>query len=216
MRKTILSVILVASCAHPSAWRGVDREERAQVAEQLDAFRDFWLAPAHLPAPPVELAEPTVRVDGVVGTLRRVRAEDEDWNQFPAGDLRLFNDRAAWMFAVHLTGTGEVRWVPEGSRLDVNVDDDPHLPASSPELLLQPLVDAARRQERWVLDGDLHVRLREARAFRAAYLPTSSAPVLDGVVAFPRRDGDGPVAAMRVTLQVEDDEGLHTLSWLFE
>ena len=183
------------------------------------AFREQRLAPAHLPPPSVDGGTRTVG-DGVVSvTVRPVRAEDQAWNRWGAGpELRLFNNAAAWLFEVEVTGPGPLGWIPGRTILEVN-DPGRGLPAlASPEPLLDPLVGHA-----WLeADGggpvELAERTRAAGPFRAAWLPlrVDEGP-LSGVIGFPiGAAADVHVVAFRLTLALESAGVEHSLVAVFD
>ena len=100
--------------------------------------------------------------------------------------------------------------------VELDTPDNALHAASAPDTLLTPLLSAALEQERWVLDGDLVARTRAAGPFRASYLPTGRSDHLEGVVAFPIGDNDVGVSQMRLTLRIEDEDGIHDLVWVYE
>ena len=80
-------------------------------------------------------------------------------------------------------------------------------------------------QEHFLLDGDLAARTRAAGPFRAAYLPPSGVDELVGVIAFPIQHNDFEhqlalaelhVVAMRLTLQVRYEGGIHNLIYVYD
>jgi hypothetical protein len=145
-----------------------------------------------------------------------IRAEEAVWNQYPGPELRLFNNQAGWFFKVTAVGQGPVKWVPTGTKLEINEATNTRYPYVSPETLLTPLLEHGRLQEQWALEGDLHLRAGSALEFRAAYLPPHPQITAEGVIAFAKWVDPGPIHSMRLTLAFLDDDGLHRLQWVFE
>lgn len=192
------------------------------VGERIAEYRAAALDPARLP--PLSLSSPvaTATSGDVRATARVLRPEEAEWNRWPDGGARLFNDAAALLFVVRVEGTGPLRWVPAATRLELNDERTSILAASSGEPLLGDLLVNAYLEERFGLDGDLVDRARGAGPYRAAYLPlTSDGGVLEGLVAFPliadgRSVADLHVVALRLTLGVVGDaDGAHTLVFVF-
>ena len=212
---TAVSGSLAVTC-RPLRPTTLDITDRAQAQQQLDRFRDLWLYPAHIPDPPVDLSNRTHREGLFEVTVHPIRPEAAFWNQYAGSELRLFNNRAGWFFEVAATGNGSVRWVPTGSKLEINTATDVRFPFVSPETLLEPLIEHARLQEEWMLDGDLHLRAGRAREFRASYLSAAERTSIHGVVGFGRLMDPGPIHSMRLTMAFQDDDGLHRVQWVFE
>lgn len=211
----ILLVSLV-SCA-PRAKDVDPLSQRIVVAEDLSRFERYWLAPARIAPPTVAFEWREATADGLEARVRPLRPEEAEWNSWPGGHSRLFNNRAALLFEVVIEGSGPLRWVPEASTLELN-DEASRIPAAaSPDELLVPLLRAALVQEQYGVEGDLVDRTRGAGPFRARYLPLSATrPRLEGIVAFPLEEPEQHVVAFRLTLRVHDGAGSHDLTWLYE
>lgn len=191
--------------------------------ERIAEFRGRALDPARIPPPSIDPGARVAEAGTVRATAAPLRPEDADWNRWPDGTARLFNDRAALLFAVRIEGTGPIRWVPAATRLEVNDPTTSLSVSSSGELLLGELLVNAYLEERHGLDGDLVERTRAAGPFRARYLPLAAADgVLEGVLAFPlvsegRPIGEDHVVALRLTVGVVGDvDGAATLVFVFE
>ena len=220
-RWTLVFGLVFAGCPHPVAPAPAQDEEI--VRERIAEFRARALDPARIPPPSVGAEELPAQSGPVRATARPVRPEDVDWNHWPGGGARLFNNRAALLFEVRIEGTGPIRWVPAATRLEINDAGTTIQASSSGELLLGELLVNAYLEERYGLDGGLVDRTRAAGPFRAVYLPLASADgVLDGVLAFPlvadgRAIGDEHIVALRLTVGVVDEtDGAATLVWVFE
>jgi hypothetical protein len=155
----------------------------------------------------------------VTGQVRLLRPEEASWNRWVDGQLRLFNNRAALLFEITLQGPGPLAWDPESARLEVNDERTVLLAAGSAEILLAELLFYAYLERQWGFDGDLVNRTRAAGAFRMAYAPTvEPGDTLSGVIAFPLAElPSAPhVVALRLTLAVTADDGVHVLVWVFD
>lgn len=191
--------------------------ERAEVQRTLEAFTEYWLEPAGVAPPVIDFEAQTTHLDGLTLEVRPVRAEDGAWNQWRDTSLRLFNNRAAYLFEVRVTGEGTLQWMPERSGLELNEPGAPLRAAESPEELLQPLLAAALDQERYVIDGDLVERTRAAGPFRALYMPVSPRnDELAGLIAFPLDEGDRHVVGLKVTVGVDSPVGPRQLSVTYD
>src|SRR5688572_10580144 len=89
------------------------------VGERIAEYRARALDPARIPPPSVALEERAAEAGTVRAVARPLRPEDADWNQWPDGGARLFNNREALLFTVRIEGTGPIRWVPAATRLEV-------------------------------------------------------------------------------------------------
>ncbi len=191
--------------------------ERAEVQQTLDAFSEYWLAPSGVAPPVIEFERMTVTNQGVTMQILPIRAEEAAWNQWPDATLRLFNNRAAYLFEVRLSAEGPLQWVPERSGLELNKPGAPLRAAESPEELLQPLLAAALDQERYVIDGDLVERTRAAGPFRALYMPVGGQDTqVSGIVAFPLDDGEQHVVGLKVTIGVNGPNGATDLAVTYD
>jgi hypothetical protein len=206
---------LAAGC--PRAGAPPATGERDTVVDRLERYREQSLAPAKIPPPSLDAIEVRVEHGSVVGVARVVSPEDAAWNRWVDGGPRLFNDRAAVVFDLHIDGRGPVTWDPGGTLLEVNDERTVLGVAASAEVLLAELLFHAYLEEQWAVPGDLVNRTRGAGPFRSAYLAAIGDTGLAGVVAFPL-GAETPVhvVAMRLTMLVTDDEGRHELIWVFE
>ncbi len=183
----------------------------------LEAFESYWLAPAVIAPPMIDFSEQRVEQGGLVLKLKPIRPEDAEWNQWKDGQPRLFNNRSAYMFQLHIEGEGPLRWMPKNTKLELNTEGNALPAAESPESLLRPLLAAALDQERFVLDGDLVERTRAAGPFRAEYMPLASQDgPLDGLIAFPLEDSDAHVVGLRVTIGVKSVDGPQQIAAVFD
>jgi hypothetical protein len=190
--------------------------ERADVQRLLDRFHTYWLESAHLPVPPLDLTEQTIVDDGLAISVRFVQPEEASWNLYHGDKSRLFNDRAAWIFEVRAESSEPVRWLASETRLEINEEGNIRHPYFTPETLLSSLLEYARIQEKWAIDGDLHHRAGGAGEFRQSYIGLIAESPFEGVIAFERHPEELPIEAMRLTLGLEDSKGQHVVSWLFE
>ena len=191
--------------------------ERADVEEELDAFRAYWLAPARVAPPTIDFEERLAEAGPVQGSALPIRAEEASWNTWSGDESRLFNNRAAHLFRVEVRGPGPLRWVPGGTSLELNVEGDGLRPAPAADDVLGPLLIWAKAQAEWTADGDLVERTRAAGPFRSAYLPLSAEDSpLEGLIAFPIDEPDHHVVALRLTVEVEAAGVRHQLSWLYD
>lgn len=148
---------------------------------------------------------------------RPLRPQDAEWNRWPDGTARLFNNSAGWLVELRIDGPHGLRWLPVGTRLEINEPGAPIKPAHTPDELLQPLLIGALEQERNFLEGDLLDRTRAAGPFRAAYLPLSEHEQrLEGVIAFPTPGGPPQARAMRLTVAVAVDDRPQELVFIWE
>ena len=210
-----LLLTLVAGCPRGQTVRPAT--DRAAAAEQVELFRDFWLNPARVAPPTIDFEERAIEDNGLRAFARPLRPEDATWNQWPAAGLRLFNNRAVYLFVVSIEGEGPLQWLPESTHLSLNGGDPILPPSPSPEELLEPLLQAALLEERYVLTGDLVERARAAGPFRAAYLPLSAeSGSLTGVIAFPLSDADRHVVRQELVVGVRRaDVDVH-LAWIYD
>jgi len=214
-RLIAFSALMLVSC-HPRAWNVQHPAEQQAAREELDRFERLWLGPAHIAPPNVAFEGQEQADEQVTVSVRPLRPEDADWNTWPGPAVRLFNNRAALLFEVEAVGRGSLKWMPEGTFLELNTEGNPLDPARTPDEVLLPLLRAALVQEEWGLDGDLVERTRAAGPFRAAYLPTEATrSPLRGVVAFPLPEPELHVVALRLTLAVEAPDGPHAFSFVY-
>ncbi|MBW1877969.1 MAG: hypothetical protein JRI25_03475 [Deltaproteobacteria bacterium] len=212
---TVFSAFALASC-RPRAWDVQHPTEQEAAREELERFERLWLNPAHIAPPNIPFERREQTDEQISVAVRPLRPEDADWNTWPGDAARLFNNRAALLFDVEVVGRGSLKWVPEATSLELNTEGDPMRPAHAPDEVLLPLLRAALVQEQWALKGDLVERTRAAGSFRAAYLSTEPArSPLRGVVAFPLRDPERHVIALRITVAVEAEDGPHQFSFLY-
>jgi hypothetical protein len=187
------------------------------VVDALESFTEGWLEPVRSPITLMDPAPLLAHGGGVDATARPLRPQQAEWNRWPDGTARLFNDRAGWLLEVEVTGPHSLRWLPIGTGLELNEPGSPIAPAHTPDELLQPLLLGALEQERNFIDGDLIERTRAAGPFRAAYLPLAGQDqVLEGVIAFPIAGGSPQVRAMRLTLAIAVDDRPQTLVFTWE
>ena len=177
------------------------------IESDLAAFAEGWLAPVRGPLTLMTQDPVHASVGDVRASARPLRPQQAEWNRWPDGSARLFNDNAGWLIEVQVTGPHRLRWLPVGTGLELNDPGDGLRPAHTPDELLQPLLIGALEQERNFLDGDLIERTRAAGPFRAAYLPlVDQEQVLEGVIAFPVPGAPPQARAMRLTLAVAVDD----------
>lgn len=221
MRPTVGLIAIIIACTSVSCrkggWEVQNPTEQQEASEELDRFARLWLDPAHIAPPNVAFEAREATAGSAVVRVRPLRPEDADWNAWPGESLRLFNNRAALLFEVDVEGPAPLRWLPDETALELNVEGDALFPARTPDEVLVPLLRAALIQEQWALDGDYVERTRAAGPFRDAYLPTAASDrPIRGVVAFPLRDPELHVVALRVTVGVSTPEGVEHLSFLYE
>ncbi len=182
----------------------------------LERFRAFSLAPARLPPPSVDPGWQAMTVDGISARARLVTPEEGGWNTWPGDELRLFNDRWAWLAEVEVEGPKGLLWDPSRTVLELNDDRHALTAAARADDLLGDLLFWALQQERTALGDDLVARTRAAGGFREAYLgPTEQG--LGGIIAFPAGEHDGlHVVAARLTLGVVVDGARRELVWVFQ
>lgn len=215
----------LSGCAHDARPTILDPTERTRLAAEVDAYRRYALEPARLAPPTVRWDAREVAHEHLTARVTPIRPEDAAWNRWPDGTSRLFNNRMAHVFLVHVTGEGPLAWTPSATTLDLNHEDNRLAAAPNAEALLGELTYWAVMQERGLLPGDLAARTRASGPFRASYLPLRvEGDVLEGLVAFPilpPEDGDPDlsalhVVALRLTLAVETPRGAQHLVWLFD
>ena len=186
--------------------------ESGAVAGAMERFRTFALAPARVPPPSLD--------GGWVGAAgaraRLVRPEEAGWNAWADAEMRLFNDRWAWVAEVAIDAPG-ARWVAAGTTLELNDTTTVLRAASIADEVLGDLLFWAIEQQRHGLGEDLAARTRAAGAFRAAYLRADERG-LRGLIAFPAADHDGlHVVAARLTVRTVDGFGIErNWTWVFE
>ena len=185
--------------------------------DDLADFVASWLEPVRTPITLVQTRPVLSRIADVEARARPLRPQQAEWNRWPDGTARLFNDRAGWLVELRLAGPHQLRWLPAGTGLELNEPGAPIRPARTPDVLLQPLLMGALEQERNFLQGDLMERTRAAGPFRAAYLPLSAQDqVLEGVIAFPTPGGPPQVRSMRLTVAVAVDDRPESLVFVWE
>jgi hypothetical protein len=211
----VLLALLAVSCRHhPPVPPG--SEQREEMGRQLRDFRDYWLVPAKIAPPTVDFAAQRATAGAYVATIAPMLPEDAPWNQWHGGELRLFNNRAGYVFQLTIEGPGPVRWLPGETWLRLNGKGDRLPPAEVPDQLLAPLFGAALDQEAMLVEGDLVERTRAAGPFRAAYLPSTSSPTpLQGVLAFTLPDPEAQVVAFELTVGIAGPDGRQTFDWTF-
>jgi len=166
--------------------------------------------------PTIEFAPLKSEGEQLTGSATPMMPEDASWNQWPTG-ARLFNNRAAWVFDVHLEGGHDLRWLPDGTKLELNEPGAGLKPSPVPDDVIRPLLVAALEEERSFIEGDLVQRTRAAGPFRQAYLPLGERHgSLRGLVAFPTGGDWEHVTGLRLTLSVAVDGRATTLEWVFE
>jgi hypothetical protein len=221
MAKSLTTAVVLASLILCSCSKRRDVQvsgvEQSAALQDLRLFSAYWLDPAQVPPPTIAFESRTATDGTVEVTVTPIRAEDAPWNQWEGEGARLFNNRAAHLFEVSIAGRDDVRWIPEASGLELNVEGSPTPPHRHPDNLLVPLLEYARQQERWLLSGDLMARTRAAGPFRAAYMPIGvHSQTVRGVVAFPIVDPQQLVVGLRVTLAAEDATGPHTVTFTYD
>jgi hypothetical protein len=225
---SILCIYALSACA-PRGRNVVESGAREETREILGRFESFRLEPAGVAPPTLEATSAVAQIDGISGSIELIRAEDAEWNQWPGGTVRLFNNRTAHLFQVEITSERPVRWLPERTRLELNVEGNVLRAAESQEVLLEDLLFWAYHQERNILDGDLALRARAAGPLREAYMPAGADTLLSGLVAFPIVEtpenerfyrgidpSDYHVVSMRLTVGLETPDGREELVWLLE
>ncbi|MCB9677336.1 MAG: hypothetical protein H6737_19650 [Alphaproteobacteria bacterium] len=228
MIRSILVTFAIAGCG-PRMANVVEAGAREETRSILERFRAYRLAPAGVAPPSLEHRNGLDRTDGISGSIELVLAEDAEWNQWSDGSARLFNNRTAHLFQVEITSEEPVRWLPERTRLELNVEGNVFRAAESQEVLLEDLLFWAYHQERNVLDGDLALRARGAGPLREAYMPSHVDTLLTGLIAFPLVEtpenerfytsvdpSEYHVVSMRVTVGLETPHGRESLVWLLE
>jgi len=197
--------------------------EQSAAREQKDAYETYALHKSGIAPPGIAFESRRAEGAGIWGTAIPVRPEDADWNQWPDGNARLFNNRMAHLFDVQLHGEAMLGWVPEGTALELNDESVRLVSAASPEDLLVDLLFFAKSQEDWILDGDLVARTRAAGAFRAEYIPAQGDRELSGLIGFPMTTHDDGleiaerhVVAERLTISVVTVAGIQELVWVFD
>ncbi|MFT7518816.1 MAG: hypothetical protein ACI9MC_000948 [Kiritimatiellia bacterium] len=184
--------------------------------DEFQAFRKAWLAPAYVVRPTIEFTALRSDTPGLEAFATPVMPEDARWNRWPDGS-RLFNNRAAWLFEVHIEGDHRLRWMPAGTKLELNEPGDGLSPSRLPDDLIRPLLVAALEEERSFVDGDLVQRTRAAGPFRSAYMPLSEQHgTLRGLVAFPTGGAWKHVTGLRLSVTLAVDDRPTSISWTFD
>lgn len=223
----LLSAAIACSGKHAPVVAQAHQDQTVQVLERYVAYR---LEPARLPPPSLSSRSQEIQIGELTARAELVLAEEAEWNAWPDGTSRLFNNTAAHLFDVSVEGGGHLlRWLPDTTRLELNVVGNAFPVAPTQETLLEELVFWGFQQERAVLEGDLASRARAAAGLRKAYLEPVYSDRIDGLIAFPlvatdtnrpHLDGQEPeqlhVVSMRLTLGVEIDGELDQLVWTFD
>ena len=219
-RRRVVAMFLVCAGATLVGCPGrkppiVQYSEQESARGAIEQFRNWTLDPARLPPPSVQVGPLRNQGEGLSGTAMLLRPEDAGWNQWGPDALPLlFNNRVALLFELQVPIEGEVRWIPEASWLEVNTPDARVPAVPSAEHLLADLSWHALQQERWLLEGDLVQRTRNAGGFREAFVQDGEG--LSGVVAFALPDPDVHIGALRLTVMVQVDGAPHELVWVFQ
>ena len=182
----------------------------------IAASKHMFLAHGLGFGPMVDLA-PQVQVHGgVEATAVPIRLENQPWNAWPDGTARLFNDAVAFGMAVEIRGSN-VSWDPRHTELAVNTAEQVFPPAIVPDDVLNRLLVVARYEARGGLPPDAQLRLRNAGAFRSAYLGSSPGTYAAGIIIFPAPAARLFAVALQLTLGVQVDESrVETFVFLFE
>jgi hypothetical protein len=221
---SLLVGLLLVGCVprHGSPGRASDGADDPALQER---YRDWSIQVRRelldrntVPPPTVSFDPQTQEQDGVRVTVSPILAEKEAWNAWPDGTARLFNDSVGYLFRVHVESAAPARWNPARTSLAVNDTDLRFAVATTPDEVLQQLLDAARVEQAVAGRGDLNLRARSADDFRRAYLPTEpAAGPRDGIVVFPAPARSLQALAMEVTVGVVvDGAGGREFKFLFE
>ena len=188
----------------------------------IHAWSAWALEPSNLAHPQVPSDEFRLEQDGQWVAIRYIRAETADWNDWPDGRPRLFNNRTGHLFEVRSSLPASARLSTGRTSLELNSPEIRLLMADGPDRFLDPLINHALLQERHGSTGDLASRLRGAGGFRSAWWH-HEAEGWEGLIGFPTPNGathDGAlplselhVVAMRLTLVLEVDGDPQT--WVF-
>lgn len=197
-----------------------ESDERGR--REIQAWSAWALAPSGLAHPQVPRDAQTLHRGATFVTVSYVRPEDADWNTWPDGNLRLFNNRMGHMFEVRSNLPQDARLSIEHTQLELNSPDYLVAVAEAPDRFLDPLVNFALMQERASVDAGLVARLRGAGAFRASWL-TFRGDEWEGLVGFPVVGMNSPqhavvspelhIVAMRLTLAFKVDKTVE--EWVF-
>lgn len=208
---------LLALFACPRPPIAARNDDRTLVADEIALFRTRTLEPAKIPPPSIGILQRDLVDGSLVARASFERPEEESWNRWTAGGLRLFNNRSALLFRVEISGPGPLSWDPSATTLEVN-DERTILPAApTAEVLLADLLLHAYLEQQWALGDDLLNRTRGAGPFRMAYTPTLGAEALSGLIAFPLGAQESThIVALRLTVSVQAADGPHTLVWIFD
>lgn len=209
-----ISAFVLCSCAprtHADRLRGATPPPPAA----LDQFATTWLAPARI-APPTIDFEPMVATSGQwTATATPFLVEDAAWNRWPE-ENRLFNNRVAYWFDVEVHGSGELRWLPEETWVDLNGRQRLRS-APTPEELLEPLFAAAVAETRAGGGRRFADRTRAAGPYRDGYLPIGTAvDAAHGWVAFPTGGIERHVTRIELEVTIATHEGTRRFTWLFD
>lgn len=171
---------------------------------------------------PAIIAPPTVSLealksgdDQVQVSARYVPVDDAPWNRWTHG-VRLFNQRAGYLFEVEVSGPGPMSLDHGATILERNVEGDTLKSERDMEVFLLPLQSAALHASSLLLDVDFADRARAAGDFREAVLNDDpDGQGLRGLVGFRAEDTERHVTAMRLTLAIQTPEGLRqiALTW---
>jgi hypothetical protein len=216
MRPLFLFLALNLGSCTPKPARIAPAGERLAIAEELQWFRETWLAPARIAPPTVPRRAVETTNENIRATAQLLLPEEASWNTWDTPGGRLFNNRAAHLFEVVIEGEGLLRWIPTETLLELNTEGNAHRASRSSEDLLMPLFRAAIDEERAVLDGDLVARTRAAGPFRSAYMPSEANGLLRGLIAFPNSTNTLHVVAMRLTVVIEREGRRVPLVWTLD
>lgn len=192
--------------------------QKERFEELRDQIRAVRLVTRQTPAPSTSLAPQTQEHGGVRATVAPISAEGQAWNVWPDGTARLFNDGVGYLWVVSIEAAGSTRWSAPDTHLAVNDTELVFEPMVDPEAILDHLVQGARIEAAFGIDGDLGARVAASGAFRDAYLDDSPAKgAHSGVLLFPAPASDLHAMAMQLTLGVDvAGQGVEEFVFLFE
>ena len=217
----MVSTFILSNCASRARdVTAVEADERAR--REIQAWSKWALEPSGLAHPQIPRGAQTQVRETTFVTVSYVRPEDAEWNTWPDGNLRLFNNRMGHMFEVQTNLPQEARLSVERTQLELNRPDYLLAVAEAPDRFLDPLINFALMQERSSVDAGLVARLRGAGAFRASWL-TYQGDEWNGLVGFPVVGRASPqpaaispelhIVAMRLTVAFEVDNAVQ--EWVF-
>ncbi len=218
----MLLVLPIGACFHVAGETSpaAPAEPPGQLAADIAESENLFLAHNVGFGPAVAYTAQTRSQGGVVVTATPARLEAEAWNSWPDGTARLVNDAVAFgmEIAIHPDPDhASVQWDPRHTELAVNTTDQVFPPAIEPDEILTRLLLLARYEARGGLPPDAQLRLRNADAFRTAYLTTAPAPSAVGTVIFPAPAANLFAVALQLKLGVEvDGSRVETFVFLFE